>query len=381
MKRLRVNLFLVALGLSLLGLVMVYSATSADHGQKYLLVRSAHMVMGVGAFVAVSRVRYTLWRKLAPALYFVALLGLILVFVPDVGTEAGGARRWLDLGAISFQPAELAKIAAVVTVGCAVSRRQAQDSLPVLPLLAIGLLFALVLMEPDFGTAAILLAGVGGALWASEVRMGQLLAVGGLLSTGMVGVMLAAPYRRERFMSFLSPGEERGVGYQVARSVEAIKSGDLLGTGVGGGMQGDLVPELRTDMIFALVGEELGVLGMGVIIGSFLFIALAGFFIAMHAPSVLGRSMAGGLVVMLCVQAALNIGGVMGVLPLTGMTLPFVSYGGSSLVISFLAVGILYRISEDGERVGEVRSKRNAPHSYRRRRNGRARHPGSVRGG
>lgn len=381
MRRLRVNLFLVVLGLSLLGLVMIYSATSAEEGQKHLLVRSAHVIVGVGAFVAVSRVRYTLWRRLAPALYLAALLSLILVLIPGIGTEVGGARRWLDLGVTSVQPAEFAKIAAVVAVGCAVSRREAQESLPVRPLLAVGLLFALVLMEPDFGTAAILLAGVGGALWASEVRTRQLLAACGLLSAGMVGVMLAAPYRRERFRSFLRPGGEEGSGYQVAQSIDAIKSGDLLGAGVGGGMQGNFIPELGTDMIFALIGEELGLLGMGLVIGSFLFIALTGLSIAVHAPSVLGRSLAGGLTVMLCVQSALNIGGVMGILPLAGMPLPFVSYGGSSLIVSFLAIGILYRISEDGERVGEVRSKRPSPRAYRGRRNGGTRHPRSVRGG
>ncbi len=367
MTSLRANLLWVTLALSLLGLVMIYSATYMEFGAHYLFLRSGHLALGVVAFLVASRIRYTAWRRLSPLLYLVVLASLVLVLIPGIGQEIGGARRWFDLGVISLQPAEFAKVAAVVVLSCAVSRCRAGSGIPLGPLLGIGLLFVLVILEPDFGTSVVLLAGVAGVLWASEVRTWDLLVTGGVAVAGLAGVMWIEPYRRERFLTYLDPwSASDGSGYQTVQSLVAIQSGDFFGSGAGSGGREVAIPEVQTDMIFALIGEELGLLGMIVVIGAFCFIAIAGFRIALLAPSVMARCMAAGLTMMLAAQAIFNIGAAMNVFPLAGMTLPFISYGGSSLIVCFAAVGILYRISEDSERAREAKPRRKQP---QRRRN------------
>jgi len=381
MSGLRSNLFLVALGLSLLGLVMIYSATYREVGTGVLFVRIGHMVLGVAAFFVASRVRYTAWRKYAPALYLIVLVGLVLVLVPEIGTQINGARRWLDLGPMSIQPAEFAKLAAILALSCAVARLPPGSRLPFKPIAAVGVLFGLVLVEPDFGTSVVLLAGAAGTLWASELRTRDLVLSGLAGSVAVAGMMVLEPYRRERFLTFLDPWSAAdGSGYQVVQSMVAIKAGGFFGSGAGSGGQGPYVPELGTDMIFALIGEELGLIGMVAVIAAFGFIALAGLRIAMNAPSVMARCVAAGLTTMLTVQAIFNIGAAMVVLPLAGMTLPFVSYGGSSLLVCFAAVGILYRISEDSERAREIQPPKAADTDSGRRHGG-ARYPRAVRGG
>ena len=381
MTALRTNLFFVALGLSLLGVVMVYSATWRFSGTEILFMRLAHLGIGIGAFLVVSRVRYTVWRKYANILYGVVLVGLVLVLIPGIGVRVNGSSRWLDVGFMSLQPSEFAKIAAVVYLSCALARLKPGSGLPLKPLAAIGVLFGLVLVEPDFGTSVILLTGVAGALWASEVRTKALLLSGLAAVAALAAVMLLAPYRRERFLTFLDPWAVADTsGYQNVQAMIAIKSGGIFGSGAGSGGQGANVPEIGTDMIFALVGEELGLLGMIGVIAAFCFIALAGVKIALEAPSVMARCVATGLTTMLVLQAVFNMGAAMVVLPLAGMTLPFVSYGGSSLLVCFAAVGLLYRISEDSERAREIKPRRTPARADSRGRNGRPRDPRAVRG-
>jgi cell division protein FtsW len=339
------------------------------------------MLLGVAVFFVVSRIRYTAWRRHAPAVYVAVLLGLVLVLIPGIGSQINGARRWLDVGPMTVQPAEFAKLAAVLVLSCAVARLPAGSGLRLKPLAMVGALFGLVLVEPDFGTSVILLAGVAGVLWASEIRTRDLVLSGLLGLVAVAGMMLLEPYRRERFMTFLDPwAASDGSGYQVVQAMVAIKAGGFFGSGAGSGGQGPYVPEIGTDMIFALIGEELGLIGMVAVIGAFGFIALAGLRIALNAPSVMARCVAAGLTTMLTVQAIFNIGAAMVVLPLAGMTLPFVSYGGSSLLVCFAAVGILYRISEDSEQASEIQP-RAAKNPDSRRRHGGARHPRALRGG
>lgn len=385
MKTLRTNLFLVVLGLSLLGLVMIYSATYRDVGSDYLFIRLAHMVLAIGAFVVASRVRYTVWRRLAPWVYGVVLVSLGLVLIPGVGELVGGSRRWFDLGLFNLQPGEFATMTAIIVLSCAVARKRPGSGLPFGALVAVGLLLVLVVLEPDFSTSMMIVIGTAGVLWASEVSTAVLVLIGFTGFAGMVGVMLAEPYRRERFMTFLDPwAVSQGSGYQSVQSMIAIKDGGIFGVGVGGGSAETIVPDVSTDMIFTLIGQELGLLGMIVVIGAFCFLALAGLRIAMRTPSVMGRCMAAGLTTMLAVQAAFNIGGTLGVLPLAGMTLPFVSYGGSSLIACFAAIGILYRISEDSDRAREVKPRKPATTEEgddRGRRNRRTRDTRAMRGG
>lgn len=383
----RTNLFVVALALAFLGNVMVYSATSAewgaDYGVRSLLIRFAHVGVGVVAFFVTKGIRYTAWRKIAPPLYAGVLLSLVLVLF--VGEEIGGARRWIDLGPLQVQPAEFAKLAAVVLLAAVVSRARPGSGLPWKPVIAVGALFVLVLVEPDFGTSVVLAAGAAGVLWASELRTRDLLLWGAAALVLLAGAMLAAPYRRERFMTFLDPLSVcDGSGYQICQSMNAIRGGSYLGTGAGGGAIP--VPELHTDMIFALVGEELGLLGMVAVIGAFGFFVVSAYSIALNAPTVLGRCLAAGLATMFAVQIIFNIGAAMSVVPLAGMTLPFISYGGSSVLVCFAAVGILYRISEDSEVARVARrtttgERRESARPDSRRRDGGTRDPRAVRRG
>jgi cell division protein FtsW len=387
---LRTNLFVVALALALFGNVMVYSATSKDFGTHYLVVRSAHVALGVIAFLVAKRVRYTSWRKIAPAFYLVVLASLVLVLIPAFGTEVGGARRWFDLGSVSVQPAEFAKLSAILLLSCAVARARPGSRLPLRSIAGVGLLVGLVFLEPDFGTSVVIAAGAAGVLWASELRTGDLLLAGAVAFVALAGMMLLEPYRRDRFLTFLDPWSvSDGSGYQIVQSMVAIKAGSFFGAGTGAGEGGVVVPEVQTDMIFALIGEELGLLGMVAVIGAFGFLTIASFKIALEAPSVMARCLAAGLATMLAVQTSFNIGAAMGAVPLAGMTLPFVSYGGSSMVVCFVTIGILSRISEDGERAREV-GPRKKPKSGgkgrpasldRRRRNGGTRDPRALRGG
>jgi cell division protein FtsW len=381
MTLLRTNLLFVVLGLSLLGVVMVYSATYRFAGTDVLLVRLAHLGLGIGVFFLVTRVRYTVWRKYAPIAYGISLMSLVLVLIPGIGLQINGARRWLDLPFFDPQPAEFAKIAAVLYLSCALARLKPGSGLPLKPLAAVGVLFGLILIEPDFGTSVVVLTGVAGALWASEVRTKDLLLSGAAGLVFLATVMLLAPYRRERFLTFLDPWAVADTsGYQNVQAMIAIKAGGVFGSGAGSGGQGAVVPEIDTDMIFALVGEELGMLGMIVVIAAFCFIAIAGVKIALEAPSVMARCVAAGLTMMLTLQAVFNMGAAMVILPLAGITLPFVSYGGSSLLVCFAAVGLLYRISEDSERAREIKPRRTPARADSRGRNGRTRDPRAVRG-
>ncbi|HLL57879.1 MAG TPA: FtsW/RodA/SpoVE family cell cycle protein [Rubrobacteraceae bacterium] len=391
MTTLRTNLFVVALALALLGNVMVYSATAKEYGIHYLGVRFAHLALGIVAFYIASKVRYTSWRGLAPYLYVSVLASLILVLIPGIGLEVYGARRWFDLGPMSVQPAEFAKLAGILLLSCAVARARPGSGLPLWPVLAVVLLFVLVLVEPDFGTSVVIAAGAAGVLWASELRTRDLVVAGAAAAAALFGAMLLEPYRRARFLTFLDPWSvSDGSGYQIVQSMVAIKAGSIFGAGAGAGEGGVVVPEAQTDMVFALIGEELGLLGMVLVIGAFGFLALGGFAIALNSPSVLGRCMAAGIATMFAVQTTFNIGAAMGAVPLAGITLPFVSYGGSSVLVCFVAVGILYRISEDGEIAREAkprrvtaggRAKQSPANLDRRRRNGGPRDPRVVRGG
>jgi cell division protein FtsW len=292
---------------------------------------------------------------------------------------------------MSVQPAEFAKLAGILLLSCAVARARPGSGLPLWPVLAVVLLFVLVLVEPDFGTSVVIAAGAAGVLWASELRTRDLVVAGAAAAAALFGAMLLEPYRRARFLTFLDPWSvSDGSGYQIVQSMVAIKAGSIFGAGAGAGEGGVVVPEAQTDMVFALIGEELGLLGMVLVIGAFGFLALGGFAIALNSPSVLGRCMAAGIATMFAVQTTFNIGAAMGAVPLAGITLPFVSYGGSSVLVCFVAVGILYRISEDGEIAREAkprrvtaggRAKQSPANLDRRRRNGGPRDPRVVRGG
>ncbi|HET8653862.1 MAG TPA: putative lipid II flippase FtsW [Gaiellaceae bacterium] len=357
-------LLLITLALVAFGLVMVFSATSGQatlgngDASYYLRKQALYALIGVVLLVLLRRTSYRKLRPLAPTL-IVASLGL-LIAVLAIGTTVNGAKRWLQVGPAVFQPSELAKLALVVWLAAHLSRRPAPRTMAELfkPIgLVTGVFCALFLAEPDLGTAITVVVMLGGMLVVSGAP-GRLLATSGGLAVALV---LAAawfePYRRARLLSFLNPWDDpQGAGYQTVQAMLGLGSGGIFGAGLGQSvLKMFYLPEAHTDMIFAIVGEELGLVGTTALIGAYTAFGYAGFRVALGCKDPFGKRLAAGITTLVCGQALINIAAVMGVAPLTGITLPFVSYGGSSLVVGLAGVGILLNIAGDHGRAARAR--------------------------
>jgi cell division protein FtsW len=350
-------LVLVTLGLVAFGLVMVYSATSAaaaigdgDAGY-YLKRQGSYALVGLVLLLAASRVDFRRLRELAPALVVAALVLCLAVLV--VAEPINGARRWLSFGPATFQPSELAKLALAVWAAAYLSRRKPPRTLRELarPLgVVTGLFCLLVLAEPDLGTTISMLVMVGAVLLVAGVPVGTL-ARAGLVVGGLgAAAIWSSDYRRERFLSFLDPwSDPQGSGYQIGQAMIGLGSGGFFGEGLGEGVQKIFyLPEAHTDMILAIVGEELGLVGTVAVICAYGAFAYAGLRIAISCRDPFGKRLAAGLTALVCGQAAINLAAVLGIAPLTGIPLPFVSYGGSNLVVQLASVGILLNIAANG---------------------------------
>ena len=342
------------------GLIMVLSASSvsayAQYGSSFLFFQrqAAYAVVGAAALVVTSRMRYEAWQRLAvPLLGFTAVL-LALVLHPTAGIEAYGSSRWISLGPVTIQPSELAKLALVVFAATVLARKwsrmdePAHFALPLLPVTA--LVCGMVIVQPDLGTAVILAGSVFLLVFAAGVRLRYLAAAG--IVGGAIGfaLIMGEGYRRARFLSFLHPwADAKNTGYQLIQSLIALGSGGWFGVGLGTSRQKWMyVPNAHTDFIFSILGEELGLIGEIVVLLAFGVLIYAGIRIAARAPDVFGRLLASGIVSWFGLQIVVNLGAVTGLLPITGVPLPMLSYGGSSLVVSLAAVGILVNIGKAG---------------------------------
>jgi cell division protein FtsW len=350
-------LALVTLGLVAFGLVMVYSATSASaavgngDSMAYLERQAVYALIGVVLMTLAARFDYHRLRYLAPALVLVALGLCAAVLV--LGPPINGARRWFLLGPASFQPSELAKLALCLFAASYLARRRAPRTLGELvkPLGALtGLFCALILLEPDLGTT-ITLCGMMLAIFVVAGVPMRLVLVAAALATGMgLAAIWMEPYRRARVFSFLDPwSDAQGSGFQIVQATIGMGSGGITGTGLGEGVgKVSYLPEAHTDMIFAVVGEELGLVGSLLVIAAFAAFTVAGFRIALRCRDPFGKLLASGITALVAGQAAINLAAVLGIAPLTGIPLPFVSYGGSSLVVLLTAVGVLHNIAVNG---------------------------------
>jgi cell division protein FtsW len=352
-------LLFVTITLTLIGLVMIFSASAVVAGQKhhdswYFVKRQlAWLTSGLMLLHVMSRVDYVWWKRLALPLLGLVLALLVMVLVPSVGVMRHGARRWLDLRLISIQPAEIAKLLAVIYLAAYLAKKEdrlqhfSTGLLP--PLLVIGLLSGLILLEPDLGTVVVLGLVTGGLLFVGGARLSHLSTLA--LSAVPIGLalVLSSGYRRQRLMAFLEPWRDASdTGFQITQSFLAFGSGGLFGVGLGEGKQKlFFLPEAHTDFVLALVGEELGFVGTGIIVLFFALFVIRGFQISTRARMPFGRYLGIGITTLIGIQALINTCVVTGLLPTKGLTLPFVSYGGSSLVISLTGVGILLNISRD----------------------------------
>jgi len=339
------------------GIVMVFSASSAVaytqfHDAAYYLKRELiWAVIGAVALVLGMRLDYTKLRPAAPWIFGIAVVLLAAVLIPSLGSIEGGARRWLGVGPFSFEPSEFAKLALVLFVARLVSARAdgaasfTRVGFPVL--FWVGVCFALVMRQPDLGTASIYLLTAFVMLFAAGARLEQLLIEAAVAIPAMLGFIYASPYRRERFLAFLHPWRDpQGTGYHIIQSLYALGSGGIVGLGLGQSRQKfGYLPAQHTDFIFSIIGEELGFIGAVTVLVLFLAFAYRGIRIAMRADDRFGFYLGTGITASIALQALINIGVVTSSWPVTGVPLPFISYGGTSLVITLFSVGLLASVS------------------------------------
>jgi cell division protein FtsW len=347
-------LILVTFAFVAFGLVMVYSATSASaaigngNPTGYLERQAVYAAIGLALMGFAARADYGTWRRLAPGLIVGALFLCLAVLV--VGSKVNGARRWISLGPAAFQPSELAKVALVIWTATYLARRPAPQRLGELarPLgLLVGLFCVLVLVEPDLGTAIAIVTMIGAMLLVAGTPLPTLGAAGVIVSAvGLLAIWLE-PYRRARVFSFLNPWHDaQGAGFQTVQGLISLGSGGVFGRGLGESIgKINYVPEAHTDMIAAVIGEELGLVGLTALAAGYCAFAYAGLRLAIRCRDPFGKRLAAGVTALVCGQAIINLAAVLGVAPLTGIPLPFVSYGGSSLVVDLLATGILLNIA------------------------------------
>ena len=350
-------LVLLIVVLCLTGLVMVLSASSIVSLNSYgspwhfFLRQWIWLIIGSGGFAVAARTDHERWRQPARLFMYATVFLLFAVLVPGVGVRAYGASRWLGTSSIQIQPSELAKLALVLFTADVLDRRDRKGSWmyqagPVLAVL--GLLVALVMAQPDMGTTMVLILIAVSMLFAAGLPARTLCAMGGFGGLMLFVMAKAAPYRWRRMTSFLDPLKDaRNTGYQASQGLFALSHGHLLGDGIGSSIASyGYLPNAQTDYIFAIIGEETGMIGGFFVAALFFTLMLVGVRVACRAPSRFAALVAAGITSWLVGQAVVNIGAVVGLLPVTGVPLPFVSFGGSALVIALFGAGVLANIAK-----------------------------------
>ncbi len=361
-------MLLVTFGLVAFGLVMVYSATSAaaalSNGDPafYLKRQVVYAALGLLLLFLAYRTPFRVLRGVATALLGISLVLLLAVLA--LGEAVNGARRWISFGPAVFQPSELAKLALALWAAAYLARKPPPSTLAELwkPIGVVTVVFCgLLLAEPDLGTAIAIMIMLAGMLLVAGSPVRTLAGGVSLATAAGLAAIWFEPYRRARIFSFLHPWHDaQGAGFQTVQAMIGIGSGGIFGVGLGQSVQkANYLPEAHTDMIFAIIGEELGLVGAALVIGAYAAFAYAGLRVALRCRDPFGKRLAAGLTLLVCGQAAINLAAVMGLAPLTGIPLPFVSYGGSSLVVALAAVGILLNIAVDrgGEATARVRDR------------------------
>lgn len=349
--------------LVLFGLVMVISASSVtdlkEHGTTWYSFKRQALWAVVGTFgmVLAFRLHYRRWRAWVGPLLIATVVLLLLVLVPGVGAEVNGSSRWLGIGALRIQPSEFAKLAVLLFIAKVLADREREGKahVPALTLkpalIVFGGVAALLLLQPNLGTTIVLGAIVLTVLYIAGQRLHHLggIAIVGALAAGFLA--FGASYRRARMTAFLNPwADTRDTGYQTIQGLVGVASGGLKGVGLGASRaKYEFLPEAHTDFIFAIIAEELGLFGAALVIGLFLALTYFGIRVALDTADTFGRLVAAGITAWFAVQAFMNIGVVVAVLPITGVPLPFVSFGGSSLVVTMVAAGILANIASHAD--------------------------------
>jgi len=356
-KSLDFILFFTVITLLSFGVIMVYSSSAVSayvnfNDSYYFFKRQIIWVtVGIIAMLFTLNIDYHVWRKLAAPILIVTVILLILVLIPGLGKVVNGARRWLGFGSLYLQPSEIAKLSMVLFCSASLARHQEKITSFVkglVPQLIILLLvFGLILKEPDLGTALAIGGTIFVLLFTAGAKLSHLISLGTVGVVGVVAAIILEPYRLKRLLAFSNPwADPLDTGYHIIQSLYALGSGGLFGVGLGRSREKFLyLPEPHTDFIFAILGEELGFIGTITVILLFFLFAWRGFKVAISAPDIYGSILAAGLTTMIVMQALMNIAVVTASMPVTGIPLPFISFGGSALIFTLAGVGILLNIS------------------------------------
>lgn len=357
MKGMDKKLFFIVIILAIFGLVMIYSSSSIwaqykfDDQFHYLKYQSVFFIFGCFLMFLVSKIDYKLYYKYSNIILVCSFLLLVLVLIPGVGSIRNGSRSWFGIGSLGIQPSEAAKISLIIFASKYLSHsdRYIKSYLKgVFPILFVTLVFfGLIMLQPDLGTGMILFISIVAILFVAGVSMSFFVWGGVLGLIGIIILIVIAPYRMNRITSFINPWkDELGTGFQIIQSLYAIGPGGLLGTGYLNSIQKHFyLPEPQTDFIFSVIAEEFGVVGAFIVVGLFALLLYFGIKISNNTSDSFGKYLSFGILFQMIFQACMNLCVVVGLIPVTGVTLPFLSYGGSSLLVSMSSIGIVLNIS------------------------------------
>ena len=357
MKKEGKTLLIAVILISLFGTIMIYSSSYVwaeykfNDPFKYLKSQSFFLILGYITMMIISKFPYQNYKKLSNIIFGICFIMLILVLIPGIGTVRNGSRSWFGIGGLGIQPSEFTKLGLIIFTSKYLTNNNKEIKnikKGVLPILGVLLLtFGLIMLEPDFGTGVVIVMTIIVLLFISGVKMNFFIKIGVLGLIGIIILILIAPYRLERITSFLNPwSDPLGSGFQIIQSLYAIGPGGLLGLGFGNSIQKHFyLPEPQTDFIFSIISEEFGFVGILIVATLFITIITKGFKIAINCEDLFGKHLAFGITFGIAFQTLLNLMVVVGLIPVTGVTLPFLSYGGSSLLISLSSIGILLNIN------------------------------------
>lgn len=350
-------LFISVLIISIFGLVMIYSASYVwaeykfQDPFKFVKNQAIFFLLGIFLMLSIQKIPFSFFQKHCKTFFVICIILLIGVLIPGIGSVRNGSRSWFGIGSFGIQPSEFTKLAFILFTANYLTKNEKNMKdfkKGILPILGLTLLiFLLIMLQPDFGTGMILVMSIMGLLFIGGVPLSFFLKLGALGIIGIVGLILAAPYRLTRILSFLNPWKDPlGSGFQIIQSLYAIGPGGLFGYGFLNSRQKHFyLPEPQTDFIFSIISEEFGFMGILIVASLFLFIIYRGFTISRNCSEPFPKYVAFGITFQIAFQAILNLMVVVGLIPITGVTLPFLSYGGSSLLITLCGIGILLNIS------------------------------------
>ncbi len=352
-------LFMAIVLFAIFGLIMIYSSSyiwaeyKFNDAFRYVKLQGIFLLIGIILMIVISRIDYRIYYKYATHIFIFCLILLVLVLIPGIGKIRNGSRSWFGIGPLGIQPSEFMKLSLIILVSKYLSNSGKtiksffKGILPVL--IVLGIVFLLIMLQPDFGTSMIIIVSILSLLFISGADMKFFFMAGIVGVFGIVILILIAPYRMDRIISFINPwNDPLGTGFQIIQSLYAIGPGGIFGLGFLNSRQKHFyLPEPQTDFIFSIISEELGIVGILIVSSFFIFILCCGIKIALNSKNYFAKYLTFGMTFQILIQAIMNLMVVVGLIPVTGVTLPFLSYGGSSLLVSMASIGIILNISKN----------------------------------